>query len=149
MDAMYWDDFAVGHEVETSARTVAEADIVNFAGVSGDFNPLHTDEEYARSVGFSSRLAHGTLVLSVVTGLIARLGLLEGTAIGFLELRWRFLGPVVAGDTVRARLTVTELRPTKRDDRGILIRDIAVLNQRGEAVQEGTQTLMIKRRGAA
>lgn len=146
--AMHFEDFQVGDEFVTSARTIAEADIVNFAGVSGDFNPLHTDVEYARSVGFEGRLAHGALVFSVVTGLIARMGLLEGTAVAFLELTWRFKGPVLSGDTIRARLTTRELRPTKRTDRGVLIRDIAVLNQRDEVVQEGTQTLLVLRRAA-
>ncbi len=143
---MHWEDFAVGDVFESSARTIAEADIVNFAGVSGDFNPLHTDEEYARSLGFESRLAHGTLVLSVATGLIARMGLLEGTAIAFLELTWRFVGPVLSGDTVKVHLRVTELRPTKRDDRAVMIRDVDVVNQRGDVVQNGSQTLLIKRR---
>src|SRR4051794_13360460 len=96
--SMFLEDFQVGDEFITSARTIAEADIVNFAGISGDFNPLHTDEEHARSLGFSSRIAHGALVFSVVTGLIARMALLEGTAVAFLELTWRFKAPVMAGD---------------------------------------------------
>ena len=142
---MYWEDFAVGHVAESSTRTITDTDIDNFAEISGDFNALHTDEAYAKSLGFPSRLAHGMLGLAVASGLIAQMGLLEGTAIAFLELNWKLVRPVLSGDTLTVRLEVTELRETKRDDRGVLIRDILVLNQSGETVQQGTQTLLIKR----
>lgn len=143
---MYFEDFETGQQFETRPRTLTDADIDSFIRLSGDSNRLHTDVDFARSVGFESRLVHGMLVLSAVTGLIAELALLEGTALSFLELEWRFRKTVVAGDTIRAVLVVQELRPTKRDDRGVLKRTITILNQDGVVVQEGMQTLLIKRR---
>jgi acyl dehydratase len=98
---LYFEDFQVGQRFTTPARTVTEADIANFAGVSGDFNPIHTDAEFARSTPFGERIAHGLLVLSMLTGLRQRSGHFEGTIVAWLEIRnYRFLKPVFIGDTV-------------------------------------------------
>lgn len=146
MDGRYFDDFELGEEFETPARTITEADVVQFAGLSGDFNPLHTDEEYAKNGRFGGRIAHGLLGLAVVSGLKSRLGFYEGTVIAFLSLNWKFVGPIRPGDTIRARVKIAGKRETSKADRGVLVQWITVTNQRGEVVQEGEQVLLMKRR---
>jgi len=124
---------------------VTEADITAFAGLSGDYNPLHTDEEFAKTTVFGSRVAHGLLVLSMVSGLKARLGLSEGTVMAFLGLEWSFKRPVLPGDTIRAKVITKEKRETSKPDRGIVIQKVQVINQRGEVAQEGEHILMVAR----
>ena len=102
MPPLYFEDVEVGFRFETPSRTVTEADLVAFAGVSGDFNPLHTDRVFAATSIYGERIAHGALVLSLVTGLRQRVGLFDGTLMGLLEIRsWRFVAPVLIGDTIR------------------------------------------------
>lgn len=146
---LYFEDLSVGMKWESSGRTITEADVVNFAGVSGDFNPLHMDDEFARRTLYGKRIAHGALVLSVVTGLRQRMGLFDDTLIGFLEIRsWRFLKPVFIGDTIRAVSEVRELREASKADRGVIVQHVQVRNQRGEIVQEGEFVTLVRRRGA-
>jgi acyl dehydratase len=146
MEPYHFEDFAVGVEFTTSARTVTEADIVHFAGLSGDFNPLHMDEEFAKQTIFGTRIAHGLLGLSIASGLISQLGLTRGTAIAYLGLVWSFRGALRAGDTIRIRLRIAEKREASKPGRGIVRMAVTVLNQKGEVVQEGENTLMMKSR---
>ncbi len=144
---LYFEDIAVGMRYETSRRTVTEVDLVNFSGVSGDVNPLHTDEEYARTTMFGRRIAHGALVVSIATGLRSRTGMFEGTLMAFLEIRsWRFLKPVFIGDTVHVTVEVRDLRPTSKPDRGIMVQHLQVLNQRDEVVGEGEFVQLLRRK---
>jgi acyl dehydratase len=144
---LYFEDFQVGQRFTTPARTVTEADIVHFAGISGDYNPIHTDAEFARSTPFGAPIAHGLLVLSMLTGLRQRSGHFEGTIIAWLEIRnYRFLKPVFIGDTIHGETEILEKRETSRPDRGILVQKVRVLNQKGEVVQEGEFVTMVKRR---
>lgn len=145
---LFFEDLKVGDEWVTPGRTVTEADVVNFAGVSGDFNPIHTDAVLAADTPFGQRIAHGLLVFSIISGLRQRGGRFDGTLIAFLEIRsWRFVKPVFIGDTVRGRSLVLETRATSRADRGIVIQRVEVLNQKDEAVQQGDLVTMIRRRG--
>ncbi len=106
---LYFEDVEVGFRFETPSRTVTEADLVAFAGVSGDFNPLHTDAVFAARTIYGERIAHGALVLSLATGLRQRAGVFDGTLMGLLEIRtWRFIAPVRIGDTIRVVNEVTE-----------------------------------------
>jgi acyl dehydratase len=147
---MWFDDAEVGMRSETPRRTVTEADLVNFSGLSGDYNALHTDAEAMRESQFGERIAHGALILSMVTGLRSRLGSFDGSIIAFAEIRrWRFKAPVLIGDTIHAVNEIVELRETSKPDRGIMVQQIDVLNQRGDVVQEGEMVLMLKRRGSA
>lgn len=102
----YFEEFEIGDEVETAARTVTETDVMLFAGLSGDYNQLHTDAEFARGTLFGERIAHGLLGLSIASGLASRLGFVEGTAEAFTGLEWKFRGPIKIGDTIRVRLKV-------------------------------------------
>jgi acyl dehydratase len=144
---LYFEDVEVGFRFETPRRTVTEADLVAFAGVSGDFNPLHTDSVFAAGSIYGERIAHGALVLSLATGLRQRVGLFDGTLMGLLEIRnWRFAAPVRIGDTIRVENEVTELRETSKRDRGIMVQRIEVLNQDDAVVQSGEFVMMLRRR---
>ncbi len=141
-----YDDFEPGLELRAGARTITEADVVAFAGLSGDYNALHTDAELAAAGPFGERIAHGLLGLSVASGLMTQTGALDGTAIAFLGLEWRFRAPVRFGDTVRLHMRVAGRRETSRPDRGIVELELSLTNQRGEVVQEGVKTIMVLRR---
>jgi acyl dehydratase len=144
---LHFEDVEVGFRFETPRRTVTEADLVAFAGVSGDFNPLHTDAVFAAATMYGERIAHGALVLSLATGLRQRVGLFDGTLIGLLEIRsWRFLAPVRIGDTIRVRNEVSELRRTSKPDRGVMVQRVEVVNQDEAVVGEGELVMLLKRR---
>jgi acyl dehydratase len=144
---LYFEDVEVGFRFETPRRTVTEADLVAFAGLSGDFNPLHTDAVFAADSIYGERIAHGALVLSLATGLRQRVGLFDGTLMGLLEIRqWRFKAPVLIGDTIRVANEVTELRPTSRSDRGIMVQRVEVIKQDATIVEEGELVLLLRRR---
>jgi acyl dehydratase len=144
---MYLDDFEVGQSWTSPARTIGEADLVNFAGISGDYNPLHTDEEFAKTTQFGGRIFHGPGVFAVATGLESRLGIKEGTAIAFLGMTWSLKGAVKIGDTIRVEESVGEIRPSSsKPDRGIVTFEVQVLNQRDEVCQDGQWVVMFKRR---
>jgi acyl dehydratase len=148
MEPLYFEDFEIDREYVTRSRTITEADVVAFAGLSGDFNPLHTDEEFAKKTMFGTRIAHGLLGLSIASGLINQMGIAEGTVMAFLGMTWNFKGALKFGDTITVRQRVADRRETSKQDRGILRMAISVINQHGEVVQEGEHTLMIKRRGS-
>jgi len=147
MAPLHFEDVEVGFGFETPSRTITEADLVAFAGISGDFNPLHTDRVFAAESIYGERIAHGALVLSLTTGLRQRVGLFDGTLMGLLEIRsWRFSAPVRIGDTIRVVCEVTELRETSKPDRGIMVQRIDVLNQDETVVAGGEFVMMLRRR---
>jgi acyl dehydratase len=144
---LYLDEFAVGQGWVTPARTITEADLVNFAGLSGDFNPLHTDEEFARKTQFGGRIFHGPGVFSVAVGLESRLGLKEGTAIAFLGMTWNLRRPVLIGDTIHVEQIVAEVRPSRtKQDRGVVTFDVTVKNQINDVCHDGQWFVMFSRR---
>ena len=139
----YFEEFEIGDVVETVARTVTETDIVLFAGLSGDYNQIHTDVEFTKGTRFGERVAHGLLGLSIASGLAAQLGLIEGTVEAFTGLEWKFRGPILIGDTIRVRLEVKRKKEMPRLGGGFVGLDVAILNQRDETVQKGTWTALI------
>ena len=148
MRGLYWEDWEIGAEFESPGRTVTETDIVMFAGLSGDYNPLHTNEEFCKQTSFGGRIAHGPLVYAIAAGLLFQLHLYDDTLIAFLGFEdLRFTKPVRAGDTIHARITVLEKRETSRPERAIMKRQLHVLNQRGEVVQEAVQAFLLQRKG--
>jgi acyl dehydratase len=150
MTAMWFEDFEVGAVFETAARTITEADVVAFAGISGDYNPLHTDAQFARGTVFGERIAHGLLVLSIASGLGIQTGMFTGTNLAFLGIEdWRFVGVVLFGDTIRLRSTVSEVRLTSKGDRGIIKLAQEIVNQRDEVVQKGVFVSLMAAREAA
>jgi len=144
---MYWEEWEIGAEFESPARTVTAADIVQFAGLSGDYNPLHINEEYCKTTIFGGRIAHGPLVYAIAAGLLFQLHLYDDTLIAFLGFEdLRFTKPVKPGDTIHARVKVLEKTETSKADRGVMKRQLQVFNQRGEVVQEGRQAFLLKRK---
>jgi acyl dehydratase len=140
----YYEDASLGDEYESPARTISEADIVAFAGLTGDYGPMHADDVYCRQTLAGRRAAHGLLGLGVVEGLLIRVPPGEGRGIASLSWLWRFRAPVVAGDTVRARWAITwKRRSRSRPDRGIVEESVRLENQRGEVVQEGVHAILL------
>ncbi len=146
MNPMYFDEFESGLEFITKQRTITEADVVNFANFSGDYNPIHTDKEFAKKTPFGRRIAHGMAVLSISTGLNQSLGIFEGKVIAFLGLEWKFVKPVFIGDSIYLRQKIDSMRETSKPDRGIITLAVEILNQNDEVVQSGKRTLMIRRK---
>jgi acyl dehydratase len=143
----YWDDFKEGETFTTAARTVTEGAVDLFAGLSGDFNPLHTDEEQARQTPMKGRIAHGMLVLSVATGLANQLGLFEGTTLALLGMdKIKWTAPVRPGDTVHVELTIRQKKESSKPDRGVLMTEATVRNQRAEAVMTVEWTTLMARK---
>ena len=129
MVGMFWEEWEIGAEFQTASRTITEADVVNFAGISGDYNPLHIDEEFCKQTQFGTRIAHGPLVYSIAAGLLFQLHLYDDTLIAFLGFdSLKFTLPVKIGDTVRVRVEVLEKRETSKPDRGVMKRLLQVLN---------------------
>jgi len=143
---LFFEDFNLGDRWKTKGRTVTEADIVNFAGISGDFNRLHMDEEFAKGTIFGRRIAHGLLGLAISSGMSQGLGIMEGTIMAFLGLSWEFLKPIFIGDTVHLEVEVAELRETSKQDRGIVTFGTELVNQNGDVVQKGTRKIMVRRK---
>jgi acyl dehydratase len=147
MRGLYWEEWEIGATYDSPARTVTETDIVLFAGLSGDYNPLHVNEEYCKTTIFGGRIAHGPLVYAIAAGLLFQLHLYDDTLIAFLGFEdLRFTKPVKPGDTIRARIEVLEKRESSKPDRGVMKRRLQVLNQRDEVVQEGVQAFLLKRK---
>ncbi len=140
---LYFEEFEVGLELETRGRTITETDIVNFAGVSGDFNPMHTDAAYAATTPFQQRVAHGMLGLSVASGLSYQMGFLEGTVLAFTGLEWKFREPIVIGDTIRVQIKITNLRAMKAAGGGFVSFDVKVVNQNNKVTQKGEWTVLV------
>ncbi|MEW6642868.1 MAG: MaoC/PaaZ C-terminal domain-containing protein [Pseudomonadota bacterium] len=145
----HFDEFTVGDRYETPRRTIIDADIMQFAGLTADFNPLHTDDIFAAESDFGRRIAHGPMLIGMAFGLASRAGLLDGTALALLDVAWRFLGPVRPGDTVFAQIHVTETRPSRKPDRGVVAFRIDMMNQQRDVVQSGAAKILMKRRTAA
>ena len=148
MPGRFLDDYTPDEIITTPARTITEADVTLFAGLTGDYNELHTNSEKMAQSQFGGRLVHGLLGLSMGIGLFFRTGYMEGTVLAFLGLEeWKFTAPLFFGDTIRARLTVTEIIPSKRkNDRGVLKLYMEILNHEDVSTQGGIITLMVQRR---
>jgi acyl dehydratase len=143
---LHFDEFSIGQSWVSPARTITDSDFSLFAGISGDFNPLHTDEEFAKSTQFGTRIFHGPGVFAIATGLESRLGIKEGTAIAFLGMNWSLKGAVRSGDTIHVEQQVADLRLSRsKPDRGIVTFDVQVKNQHGEICQDGQWFILFSR----
>lgn len=144
-----FDDLSLDDEWESPGRTITEADVVAFAGLSGDFNPLHVDYEESRKQPFGKPIAHGLLGLAIASGLSVTAPRVATMA--FLAIvEWKFLQPIMFGDTIRVISRVAALEPRSRGRRGVVTWHRRVVNQHGKVVQEGmTQTLVRGRAGKA
>lgn len=139
----YFEEIEIGQVMVTQGRTITEADLVNFGNITGDFNPLHFDAEMMKHSMFGQRIAHGMLVLSFAVGLSNQLGATLGTVLAFKGLNIEFRRPVLIGDTIRLKTTVTEKRESSKQAGGWITNQVEILNQRDEVVQEGTWSALI------
>jgi acyl dehydratase len=145
---LYADDVQTGQEWQSLGRTVTEADIVNFAGLSGDFNPIHLDHEFARTTAFHRPIAHGMLVFSMATGLALYSPPMRTLA--FVAIRdWQFKGPVFIGDTLHVCTRVLEKEVRARGRRAVITWQREIINQDGKIVQQGVTQTIVEGRGAA
>jgi acyl dehydratase len=145
MSAKWYEDVEPGERFATGGIVVTESHVMGFAGLTGDFFDLHVDEEFARSLGFPGRVAHGILGLAIVDGLKNRAET-RFRAVASLGWNWKFTRPILIGDRIHAEIEVQSKRETRRADRGILVLAFEVKNQKDEVVQEGTNDLMVLRR---
>lgn len=144
----FLEDFTVGEVVESPRRTITESDIVGYAMLTGDWNPIHTDRVYAEASIFGERIAHGPLTIGMAFGLLSRRDILDGTVIALKRIAWELFHPVRIGDTLFARMTTREVSPhPTAPDRGRVVLRIAMVNQKGETVSEGEATIVFRRRG--
>ncbi len=144
---LYFEQFTPGATFRTPGRTITEADIGAYAGLTGDYNPVHTDAVFAAGTQFGTRIAHGPFGIGLAFGLASRLDLIDGTVIALLSVQWDFRAPVRPGDTVHARIAVTEVRPSRQEDRGVVTLSIEMVNQTEEVTQAGSCRLLMRRRG--
>jgi len=146
MKSLYYEEFEVGDYFKTRSRTITEADVVAFASVSWDFNSLHTDAEYAKTTIFGERIAHGALGFVAHTGLSAMLGHLTETVVAFLGMTWNFHKPIKIGDTIHVEQNVKSKKEIQKEGMGIVVFDTRIVNQRGEVVQQGDKTVLVKKK---
>ncbi len=145
---MYFEDFEEGMILRTPARTITGTDIVNFACLTGDFNEVHTNYEYAKNTPFGEVIAHGPMIYGIAGGLQYASGINDGTLLALLGIdKWRIKAPVKHGDTIRMEQTVTEKKPTSKPERGIIVFKREIKNQDGVVIQEMEATLMYRCRG--
>ena len=154
MEKRYFEDIEVGDSATSPGRTITEGDIVNFAGLTGDFNLIHTDAEFATSSIAGQRVAHGLLILSIASGLFTRTGYYLSMSENLTALmeysNWKFKKPVVIGDTIHVVVTVSEKIDSKPEaDSGKVVMRREVVNQRGETVQVGDTAVLFKKRSRA
>jgi len=144
---LFFDDVSVGQEWRSPGRTITEADVVGFAGLSGDFNPMHVDHAFARTTAFGRPIAHGLLVLSVAAGLSMFAPPMR--TIAFMQLReWHFREPVFVGDTIHAVTRVLEKQERARGRRGEVTWGRRVVNQDGKVVMEGVSLTLVEGRAS-
>jgi len=142
---LYFEEFSVGQSIVSVARAVTESDIVSFAGLSGDYNIIHTDAVHASKTTFGQRIAHGLLCMAIASGLANRTGVIEGTAIAFREIRnWKFSQPVFIGDTIHIQMDVTETKHMPRLNGGMVALQMSVINQDDHVVMKGTWIILVE-----
>jgi acyl dehydratase len=142
---LYFEEFEIGQTITSVGRTITETDVVNFAALTGDWNTIHSNAEYAAKHFFGQRVAHGLLGLSVASGLAVRLGFMEGTVLAFREIgSWKFSQPIFLGDTIHVRATVGSTKPMPRLGGGLVTMKVEILNQGDKVVQRGTWGVLLK-----
>jgi acyl dehydratase len=142
-DLLFYEDAPVGLSFDTDGILVTESHVVQFAGLSGDFFPLHMDDEFARSLGFRGRIAHGLLGLILLDGLKNR-ATQRFQSVASLSWQWNFRQPIYPGDRIHGHLTVTDKRLTRKGNRGILTLALELRNGQGEVLQDGTNLLLVR-----
>jgi acyl dehydratase len=145
--ALYFEDFTPGQVFTSSGRTITEADLTLFAMLSGDWNPVHVDEEFAKASAYGERVVHGLYGPAIMTGFLQQLGIFDGSAIAMLNIsQLNFLKPLLIGDTVHMELTILETRLTRDGSRGVVGRKFRLIKHGGEVAQEMLSDVLVRRR---
>ena len=145
---LFFEDFQVGQKGVSATRTITEHDIVAFAGLSGDFNLIHVDAEFAKATPYGQRIAHGLLGLAIASGLAVQTGVLGANVMAFREVgEWKFIKPIFIGDTVHVEMEIAELKALRRLGGGLVAIAISLNNQANETTMKGLWTLLVKFRG--
>lgn len=149
MNPRYFEEFQLGERFASNGRTVTEADLTLFNMLSGDWNPIHADAEFAAATRFGQRIVHGAFGVALLTGFMHQMGIFDGTAVAMLSLReWHFKAPILIGQTLRLQLTITEVDPGSSPRVGRLGRQLQLQDQHQQVVQEGFSDLLILKRPA-
>lgn len=133
----------VGETITTAGRTIGESDVNLFAGLVGDFTPIHVDETFAARTPHGGRIAHGTLTMATAIGFATHAGLFGERVLGLLSINWDFSGIVKLGDTIHSRVTVESVRPTSKSGRAVATYAFDVVNQLGESIQRGRMLVLV------
>jgi len=145
---LFFEDFEAGQKGISATRTITEHDIMSFAGLSGDFNLIHVDAEFAKATPYGQRIAHGLLGLAIASGLAVQTGVLGANVIAFREVgEWKFIKPVFIGDTVHVVMEITETKALPRLGGGLVTMSAALTNQKNETTMKGLWTIIVKFRG--
>lgn len=143
-----YQDLYEGLRFRSPGRTITDADLVGFAGLTGDYSELHTSDVYAQASQFGRKVAHGMMGLAYAHGLMwPRTGELRETAVAFLGINdWKFVGPIFVGDTIFVEYELAELRDSKsRPEQAIAVFDVRVVKQDGSTVQQGRKALLVSK----
>ena len=144
MPALHFEELSVGQKIVSAARTVTESDILSFAGLTGDHNPIHTNAEFAKGTPYGQRIAHGLLGLSMAVGLLMQTGVLEGSVMAFREIvEWKFIKPVFIGDSIQVEMEIRELKALPRAGGGLATIALDVRNSREEPLMRGTLAVLV------
>ena len=150
MRSYFFEDFQADQSFESTGRTITETDLTLFSMLSGDWNPIHADAEFAKATRYGQRVVHGSLGIAIATGMLHELGIFERSAVAMLGLReWLFREPIFVGDTIRLQLTITETELGQSGRTGRVGRRFRLINQKDVIAQEGTSDVLVLTRGAA
>jgi acyl dehydratase len=139
----YFEEVEIGTSYTTRGRTITEGDIVQFAALTGDDNPMHTNDEYMKTHPMGKRVAHGMLTLSYAIGQIYQLGFMERTVIAFRSVEMKFSLPVFVGDTLHSVVTIVDKKEARRLGGGTITAEVKIINQEGKTVQSGSMVLIL------
>lgn len=147
---LYFEDFTLGQTFESTGRTVTEADLTMFSMLSGDWNPIHADAEFASGTRYGQRVVHGALGIAMATGMLHQIGVFERSAVAMMSLReWRFVAPMLIGQTLHLRMEIIAIEAGSSPRTGRIDRRLQLLDQAGAVIQEGVTDVLVLKRAAA
>jgi acyl dehydratase len=147
LEEKFWEDFSIGEKIRTWSITVTESHLVNWAGLTMDFYPLHMNKEWAKNTHFERRVAHGPLTFALSIGLLGSTGFLGDSVLGWLGLEnMKIPAPVFIGDTITVEVEVKEKRETSKPEKGVTLMTYTILNQDGVKVMEYDNVFLMKRK---
>lgn len=146
MHSLYYEDLEIPMRLMSTGRTITESDATMFCMVSGDWNPLHCDDEFAKTTMFGKRVVAGVFGFAVLAGMFTRWGIFEESGLAMLSIEdWVFKEPIFIGDTIKVEMIIESKRLTSKGDKGVIQRAFSLINQHGRVVQAGKSPMLIAR----